>query len=58
MTSQMHMHRAAKIFKTIYPDAILIRQYYVFHSSKENLFFDLMIEAFKSVFYIVFGRVL
>lgn len=58
ITSQMHMHRAFKIFKTIYPEHIQIKKYPVYHLKKERNEIDLIIETFKSVFYIVFGRVL
>ncbi len=58
ITSQLHMHRASKIFRRIFPSQIEIRTYSVFHNSKENELFDLLFESTKSVFYTVFGRVL
>ncbi len=58
ITSQMHMHRAYKIFKTIYPENILIKKFPVYHLKKDRNELDLFIETMKSVFYLVFGRVL
>ncbi len=58
ITSQLHMHRAYKIFKTIYPANFPIKKFYVSHLRKDPSEMDLVIETIKSVFYIVFGRVL
>ena len=58
ITSQLHMHRAHKIFQTIYPDSVAIKKFYVYHQKKDPSEIDLMIETVKAVFYIVFGRVL
>lgn len=58
ITSQMHMHRAYKIFRTLYPDQIQINKYFVFYQRKNPSQLDLVIETIKSVFYLVFGRVL
>lgn len=58
ITSQMHMHRAYKVFRTLYPDQIQINKYFVFYQRKNPSHLDLMIEAVKSVFYLAFGRVL
>lgn len=58
ITSQMHMHRAYKIFQTIFPSSIPIKKYYVYHQKKDPSEVDLVIETIKSVFYLVFGRVL
>jgi vancomycin permeability regulator SanA len=58
ITSHMHMHRAYKIFKTIYPETIPIQKYAVFHQTRVGFYLDLLLETFKSVFYTVFGQVL
>ncbi len=58
ITSQLHMHRSHKIFQTIYPDSITVKKFYVYHQKKDPSETDLLIETVKSVFYIVFGRVL
>lgn len=57
ITSQMHMRRSYKVFRAFYPDAIQIHKYYVFHQRKDPRELDLLIETVKSVFYLVFGRV-
>ena len=58
ITSQMHMHRSYKIFKTIYPASIPIQKFYVYHLRKDPSEMDLLLETIKSVFYMVFSRVL
>lgn len=58
ITSQMHMHRAYKIFRTLYPESIQIQKYYVLNQRRDPRELDLVIETIKSVFYLVFGRVL
>lgn len=55
ITSQLHMQRAYKIFKTIYPENIKIDKFYVNHINKEQHNMDIAIETLKSVFYLVFG---
>lgn len=58
ITSQMHMHRAYKIFRKLYPSQIPIRKFYVNYLKKDHSEWDLLIESFKSVFYLVFSPVL
>lgn len=58
MTSQLHMHRAFKIFKKIYSQNIPIAAFSIANPSKEATKMDTLIEVNKSVFYTIFGRVL
>ncbi len=58
ITSQLHMYRAYRIFRTIYPVSMTIKQYPVSHVAKDYTVIDLSIESFKSLFYTSFGRVL
>lgn len=58
MTSQLHMHRAYKIFKEIYPSTVSIAPFSILNPTKELSKVDLMTEVTKSVFYTLFGRVL
>lgn len=58
ITSQLHMHRAYQVFRSLYPESIQIKKYYVFTARKDPKEMDLLIETIKSVFYTVFGRVL
>jgi uncharacterized SAM-binding protein YcdF (DUF218 family) len=58
ITSQMHMRRAYKIFRTLYPETIQIQKHYVLYQRKDPRELDLAVETIKSVFYLVFGRVI
>lgn len=58
ITSQMHMRRSYKIFRAMYPESIQIQKHYVLSQRKDPRELDLVIETIKSVFYLVFGRVL
>ncbi len=58
ITSQMHMRRAYKIFRALYPETIQIQKHYVLNQRKDPSELLLVVETIKSVFYLVFGRVL
>lgn len=58
ITSQLHMHRSYKIFRALYPESIQIQKHYVLYQRKEPRELDFVLETVKSVFYLVFGRVI
>lgn len=51
VTSRLHMPRAYRTFKNVYPDTIYIIKYPVVASQFNPTLFDAGFEAFKSVFY-------
>ncbi|MBC7743281.1 MAG: YdcF family protein [Bdellovibrionaceae bacterium] len=58
ITSQLHMYRSYKLFRTIYPESISITPYPVLHLAKEITVFDVGLETMKSVFYSALGPAL
>ncbi len=58
ITSQLHMYRAYKLFRMIYPDSISITAYPVVHLARDNSFLEIVVETIKSLFYSAFGRAL
>lgn len=58
ITSELHMYRAYKIFRYYFPNSVEITKYAVAGAQKENKYFDIALEGFKSVFYSAFGRAL
>lgn len=56
MTSQLHMYRAQAVFKSYFPGTIEIRNYAVVSSAgRDDAFFDIWFESFKSLFYSIVG---
>jgi uncharacterized SAM-binding protein YcdF (DUF218 family) len=51
MTSDIHMQRAYRMFKVIFPEDFKISKYHIVNSAKENTLFDVYLETFKSLFY-------
>lgn len=51
MTSDIHMYRALKTFKSVFPPSIEIEAYAIQNQSKENSLFDIHFETFKVIFY-------
>lgn len=51
MTSDLHMHRAYRMFKAGFPGPIKIEKYHIKNSAKGNSFFDIYLETVKSIFY-------
>jgi uncharacterized SAM-binding protein YcdF (DUF218 family) len=57
MTSQIHMSRAYRIFKSTFPDSYEIKKLSLPNSKTERGVLDLMTEVVKSVFYYGLGLV-
>ena len=57
MTSQIHMSRAYRIFKSTFPDSYQIKKLSLPNSKTERSVFDLVTEVVKSVFYYGLGLV-
>ena len=57
ITSQLHMNRALKVFESIYPDDIMIKEVVLPNSKNEQGFVYLLIEIVKSFFYTALGLV-
>ncbi|MGZ3726493.1 MAG: YdcF family protein, partial [Pseudobdellovibrio sp.] len=51
MTSELHMFRAYKMFKAIFPETIRIEKYAVVNPAKETTLLDVYYETFKALFY-------
>ncbi len=51
ITSQLHMYRALKTFKAVFPDEIELRTYSTVNPVKEDSELTVLFEAFKSIFY-------
>lgn len=51
VTSRWHMHRAYKTFRAIFPEHMMIYQNAVYGSLSKNIFFEVFIEAVKTLFY-------
>jgi hypothetical protein len=51
MTSDIHMYRAYKTFKAVFPEDIQIRPYHISNTGRENTFFDIYFETIKTFFY-------
>lgn len=57
MTSQVHMRRAYRIFRSTLPESIKIYKLSLPNAKSERNSFDLFIEVFKTLFYFVLGLV-
>lgn len=53
MTSELHMFRALRTFKAIFPEDIKIHTFAIANPAKEDRFYDEAVETFKSLFYSV-----
>ena len=51
MTSDIHMYRALKTFKSVFPADFEIETYVIQNQSKENFIVDVYFETFKTIFY-------
>lgn len=58
MTSQLHMYRALRTFKSRFPQALPITPYAIVNPVKEATAFDIYFETLKSLFYPVLSVVL
>lgn len=57
ITSQLHMHRAYRLFYAAYPKSIAIKKLTV-ANKKDFSYFDYLVESVKSVFYWALGLIL
>ncbi len=51
MTSDIHIYRALRVFKAVFPPNYEIKTYNIVHTAKEKQIFDVYLESFKSLFY-------
>ena len=58
ITSQLHMHRALKIFKVVFPDDIELRTFSTVNPVKEDTELTVLFETIKSLFYSLTPHVL
>lgn len=58
MTSNVHMYRALRTFKDIFPEDIEIKTYPIINPNKEYSEFETLYEALKSLFYSIMLPVL
>ena len=58
ITSQLHMHRALKIFKVVFPDDIELRTFSTVNPVKEDTELTVLFETTKSLFYSLTPHVL
>ena len=57
MTSQLHMYRAHKIFRDVFPDSIEIKKITFPNSKAENSILGLATEVVKTLFYNIYRLV-
>ena len=57
MTSQIHMSRSYKVFRTAFPQTIIIKKLSLPNAKNEKTVWGLTLEVFKSFFYLVFSLV-
>lgn len=57
MTSQVHMRRAYRIFRSTFPSEIEIHKLSLPNSKTEKNLIDVLIEVFKTLFYFALGLV-
>ncbi len=55
ITSQLHMHRASKTFLNVFPEDFPVYQRSIISKQLEPAWWDLMVEALKSVFYSIWA---
>ena len=58
MTSQLHMYRALRTFKSRFPESISMQKYAIINPVRENTLFDVYLETVKSLFYPVLSLVM
>ena len=51
MTSEIHMYRAYRMFRVLFPQDVRIERYHIVNPLKESTLFDVYLETFKSLFY-------
>lgn len=54
MTSQLHMHRAERVFRAVFPANYQINTYSIVNPNKDESLFDIYFETMKSLWYSVF----
>ena len=51
MTSRLHMYRAYRTFRVLFPSQIAIRKYAIVNPGKEDSLWAIFLETIKSIFY-------